>query len=303
MPVYYRRKRDDVLTELPEKIESEEWLEPSSADMNCYLQALESGSYNHHEIRKVSWNVTDISKSSKAKRLKELVEEAYEERRKIIVYSFYLGVIERVQDVLGNKCVGVINGSVSPKERQNIIDRFERAEDGAVLVAQIQSGGVGLNIQAASVIIICEPQVKPSIESQAISRAYRMGQTRNVLVYRLLCKNTIDERMMNILAAKQREFDKYADKSLAAETFVSIDDKSLTAMIEEEIKEKLGNKIDIKESIPSEDKKEVKTQEMVNDKSEIPSTEQVKSKRSYSKKRKASEEDEYMDFDDMFFRT
>lgn len=295
MPVYYRRKRDDVLTELPEKIESEEWLEPSSADMSAYLQALEQGSYNHHEIRKVSWNVTDISKSSKAKRLKELVEEAFEEGRKIIVYSFYLGVIELVRDILGSKCVGVINGSVSPKERQNIIDRFDRAEDGAVLVAQIQSGGVGLNIQAASVIIICEPQVKPSIESQAISRAYRMGQTRNVLVYRLLCKNTIDERMMTILAKKQREFDKYADKSLAAEQFVSIDDKSLTSMIEEEIKEKLGTKIDIKNPIPLEDK------EMVNDKSEISPIEQVKPKINYSKKRKASEEDEYMGLEDAFF--
>lgn len=64
-----------------------------------------------------------------------------------------------------------------------------------------------LNIQAASVVVLCEPQFKPSIENQTISRAYRMGQTRKVFVHRLLCKDTIDERIMQILANKQRIFD------------------------------------------------------------------------------------------------
>lgn len=158
---------------------------------------------------------------------------------KIIVYSFYLDVVSQVSKLLGEKCTGVISGSVSSADRQKIIDEFDKAESGSVLVAQIQSGGVGLNIQSASVVIICEPQVKPSIENQAISRAYRMGQTRNVLVYRLLCKGTIDERMMNILANKQREFDKYADESLAAEQAI-IDDRSLMKLVEDEIKEKIG---------------------------------------------------------------
>ncbi len=53
---------------------------------------------------------------------------------------------------------------------------------------------MGLNIQAASVVIICEPQIKPSLETQAISRSYRMGQIHNVVVHRLLCANTVDEK-------------------------------------------------------------------------------------------------------------
>ena len=56
----------------------------------------------------------------------------------------------------------------------------------AVLVARIHAGGTGLNIQAASVVVLMEPQIKPSLEEQAIARAHRMGQTRRVLVYRLL---------------------------------------------------------------------------------------------------------------------
>ena len=74
-----------------------------------------------------------------------------------------------------------------------------------------------LNIQAASVVVLCEPQFKPSIKNYAISCAYRMGQTRKVFVHRLLCTDTIDERIMQILANKQRIFDAFADRSVAAE--------------------------------------------------------------------------------------
>ena len=107
---------------------------------------------------------------------------------------------------------------------------------GSVLPAQIIAGGTGLNIQSASVVIICEPQLKPSIENQAISRAYRMGQTRDVLVYRLLATNTIDERIDNMLGEKQRIFNEFADRSVAAEEAAEgIDEKTIGNMIQEEI--------------------------------------------------------------------
>ena len=128
-----------------------------------------------------------------------------------------------------------ITGSVSPQRRQEIIDEFDEAQAGTVLALQIQAGGTGLNIQSASVVVICEPQLKPSIENQAISRAYRMGQARNVLVHRLLCPDSIDERMMDLLEKKQREFDAFADKSVAAEKSAELDETTLGDLIEEEI--------------------------------------------------------------------
>jgi SNF2 family DNA or RNA helicase len=130
-----------------------------------------------------------------------------------------------------------INGSVPPRRRQEIIDQFDKAPAGSVLVCQIQSGGTGLNIQTASVVIICEPQFKPSIENQAISRAYRMGQTRNVLVYRLLCVNSVDEKIMDMLEEKQAIFDAFADKSEAAAAHenLMLDDKNFGEIINEEI--------------------------------------------------------------------
>lgn len=84
--------------------------------------------------------------------------------------------------------------------------------------------------------MITEPQFKPSIENQAISRAYRMGQTRNVLVYRLLCENTVDERIRDLLYDKQRIFDTFTDESIATKANQGMDNKKFKSIIDEEIK-------------------------------------------------------------------
>lgn len=166
----------------------------------------------------------------------ELVRDAEEEGRKVLVFSFFLDTIQKVKDLLGRQCLNPINGSITPQRRQEIIDEFDKAPAGTVLAAQIQSGGTGLNIQSASVVIICEPQLKPSIENQAISRVYRMGQVRNVIIYRLLCENTIDEKIVSLLAQKQEIFDAFADKSEAVEQQKQeIDHASFGHLIEEEI--------------------------------------------------------------------
>lgn len=232
-PVYYRRKREDVLTELPELLETEEWCQLGFTEKQEYENAI-LGKNGYNTARRVSWNVDDLRDSSKAKRMLELIDEAEAEDRKVIVFSSYLDTIRKISDMLGSRCTEPINGSVAPARRQEIIDEFDKAPPGQVLAAQIVAGGTGLNIQSASVVIICEPQVKPSIENQAISRAYRMGQSRNVLVYRLLAENTIDERITDLLAKKQAIFDAFADKSVAAQN-VEIDTTSLGNIIQEEI--------------------------------------------------------------------
>ena len=233
-PVYYRRKREQVLTELPELIENKEWCTMTPQEEEIYEKTVYSK--NFMAIRRVSWNVDDLKYSSKAKRLLEIVEDARDDDRKVIVFSYFLDTIGAVCELLGpSSCMNPINGSITPQRRQEIIDEFDSAPAGTVLPAQIQSGGTGLNIQSASVVVICEPQYKPSIENQAISRAYRMGQARNVLVYRLLCEDTVDERILTILERKQAEFDAFADKSVAAKESIELDDKSFGDIIKEEI--------------------------------------------------------------------
>lgn len=233
-PVYYRRKREDVLAELPELIQMQEWCDMTAEDEAQYIRDVVGG--NFMEVRRVSWRNADyLNTSSKARRLREIADLACGDGRKILVFSFFLDTLEKVAALFGPLCIGVINGSVPPDRRQDIIDRFDAAPPGCVLAAQIQSGGTGLNIQTASVVVICEPQYKPSIENQAISRAYRMGQTRNVLVYRLLCTNTVEEKIMQILWSKQEEFNTFADESSAARQDMELDSTTINHVMEEEI--------------------------------------------------------------------
>lgn len=211
-PVYLRRTRDDVLKELPEKIEQEQWVRPTVADMKYYVASLLEK--NFMAMRRISWDHPDLEHSAKAQRLLEILKMAEEEGRKVIVFTYFRDTAEKVCRLAGDNVFGPINGSVPAAKRQQIVDEFSAAPEGAVLVSQVTAGGTGLNIQAASVVVFCEPQIKPSMETQAISRAYRMGQARSVLVYRLLCTGTVDEEIVSILRDKQEIFDCFADESV-----------------------------------------------------------------------------------------
>ena len=234
-PVYLRRTREAVLQELPDLIEKEQWCDLGAQEKQDYKDAVLSG--NFMAIRQVSWQVDDLKNSSKAIRLLELCDQAKEQGRKVIVFSFFRSTIQKVMQLLGDRCTEPITGEISPQRRQEIVDAFSKAEEGAVLVSQVQAGGTGLNIQSASVIIFCEPQIKPSIENQAIARAYRMGQVRDVLVYRLLADDTIDERMLELLKTKQQQFDSFADESVVGEESLKPGEAAwISKLVEEEQK-------------------------------------------------------------------
>jgi len=130
-----------------------------------------------------------------------------------VVFSYFRDVLDTVTAVLGGVAIGPLTGSTPPVHRQTMVDEFGARRDPAVLVCQIQAGGVGLNIQAASVVILTEPQWKPTTEDQAIARCHRMGQVRSVDVHRLLAEDTVDQRMLEILATKAVLFDEYVRRS------------------------------------------------------------------------------------------
>ncbi|MGC5411308.1 helicase-related protein, partial [Streptomyces sp. DT225] len=124
-----------------------------------------------------------------------------------------------------------------------LVDAFTAADGHAVLLSQIQAGGVGLNMQAASVVILCEPQIKPTTEHQAVARVHRMGQIRTVRVHRLLSADSVDQRMLDILARKERLFDAYARRSDVAETTpdaVDVSEGELARRIVEEEQRRLA---------------------------------------------------------------
>jgi len=256
-PAYLRRKREDVLQELPDLIEEDAWCPMGKEDRDAYLKVLMDPQGSFSGMRRVGWQLKQADQSAKGSRLLEICHEAEEEGRKILVFSFFLDTLAKVQELMGDRCLPLITGSVNAEERQNIIDRFYSAGAGSVLACQIQAGGIGLNIQTASVVIFCEPQIKPSLQEQAIGRVYRMGQVRNVLVRHLLCEHTVDERIRDLLERKQDIFEQYADSSVMGEENRKRDSQSVIQnIIDEERKVhgvRLGNEEEEEDKTGEED--------------------------------------------------
>ncbi|MBO2446228.1 DEAD/DEAH box helicase [Actinomadura barringtoniae] len=232
-PAYLRRNQQDVLVELPEVVHVDEWEEFSRADAAAYRQAVASG--NFMAMRSAAY--ADPRRSSKLKRVVELIDEAAANELKVVVFSYFRGVLAAVQSALGERALGPISGDVPPPRRQQLVDDFTAEPGHAVLLAQIQAGGTGLNLQAASVVIICEPQVKPTLETQAIARAHRMGQVRTVQVHRILTTDSVDQRMLDLLRGKDALFDAYARRSDVAEAApeaVDISERELARQLVEQ---------------------------------------------------------------------
>lgn len=213
-PVYLRRNQADVLDELPELVEVDDWVEPTDADDAAYRGAVAAG--NFMAMRRAAF--TAGAGSAKVARLVDIAEEARGNGRRVIVFSHFRDVLDAAMAALGDVAIGPMTGDVPAARRQALVDRFSAADGGAVLVAQIIAGGVGLNIQAASVVVICEPQLKPTTEWQAIARAHRMGQLESVQVHRLLMEDSVDARILEILARKKQLFDDLVRVSATAES-------------------------------------------------------------------------------------
>ncbi|MFB4274322.1 DEAD/DEAH box helicase [Nonomuraea sp. MTCD27] len=237
-PVYLRRNQQDVLAELPDRVEADEWVEFSGADFEAYKQAVAEG--NFMAMRRAAY--AEPATSAKLKRLLELVEDAEANGLKVVVFSYFRAVLAAVGAALDGRAHGPLSGDVGAARRQGLVDEFSAAAGHAVLLSQIQAGGVGLNLQAASVVILCEPQVKPSMETQAVGRAHRMGQVRRVQVHRLLSVDSVDQRMLDILRHKSELFDAYARRSDLAESSgdaMDVSEQSLARQVIEEEQRRL----------------------------------------------------------------
>jgi superfamily II DNA or RNA helicase len=232
-PAYLRRNQEDVLAELPAVMQVDEWEEFSPDDLDAYREAVGAGQFMR--MRRAAY--ARPATSAKLNRLRELVAEAADNGLKVVVFSYFRDVLLTVGQALGSRVFGPLSGNVPAARRQGLIDDFAAVDGHAVLLSQIQAGGVGLNMQAASVVILCEPQIKPTMEHQAVARVHRMGQIRTVQVHRLLATDSVDERMLDILARKERLFDMYARRSDVAETTpdaVDVSDGALARRIVEE---------------------------------------------------------------------
>ena len=227
-PVYLRRNQEDVLPELPEQIQIDDWVEFGGTERSAYRQAVLARAFG--PMRQAAYTADEPARCAKPLRLREIVRESCEDGRKVVVFSFYRDVLDLarrdLEEHLAQRAIaagvfGPLNGSVPVHARQSLVDAFTTAPAPAVLIAQIDIGGTGLNLQAASVVVLCEPQLKPSTEQQAIARAHRMGQVRRVTVHRLLATESVDERLLEMLERKEALFDEYARQSETADRYAA----------------------------------------------------------------------------------
>ncbi len=156
-------------------------------------------------------------RSGKMIRLMELCEQIRERQEKVLIFTQFASLIPHLHDVL-SKIFGqaglCLHGGTPIMERRNIVSEFQKEEGPPFCILSLKAAGTGLTLTQASHVIHFDRWWNPAVENQATDRAYRIGQRKNVLVHRFICKTTIEERIDALLAKKQKMSDDMFDSSL-----------------------------------------------------------------------------------------
>jgi non-specific serine/threonine protein kinase len=124
---------------------------------------------------------------------------------KALVFSQFLGMLGLIRDRLTelNIPYEYFDGSTSAPDREKAIRRFQDDDSVRVFLISLKAGGVGLNLTAADYVYIVDPWWNPAVEQQAIDRTHRIGQTKNIFAYRMICKDTIEDKILQLQEKKR----------------------------------------------------------------------------------------------------
>lgn len=222
-PFILRRTKDQVLKELPEKIENHVFLDFTAEERETYqnkLNAVRSnmlapGAKRYGEVLKsllemrqlCLWQKTPQLQSTKIDFLMENLEQLVTEGHKTLVFSqftTYLDMIENKIKVAGWK-MARIDGSQTIKKRGEMVEIFQNG-DAQIFLISLKAGGFGLNLTAASYIFLMDPWWNPAVERQAIDRAHRIGQENKLTVYRPIIKESVEEKVLVLQQSKRELF-------------------------------------------------------------------------------------------------
>ncbi|WP_163380605.1 DEAD/DEAH box helicase [Cyclobacterium sp. SYSU L10401] len=230
-PFVLRRTKKEVLTELPEKTEEYLYCEMDPVQRKVYdayrneyrdylmkkfeeegagsskMYVLE-GLTRLRQVCDATRLVTHtIGKDASAK-IDLLLEHILEKtgNHKLLVFSQFVKMLDIVQEKLQENHVSYtyLDGKTSLKERESRVNQFQQDPSKRVFLISLKAGGTGLNLTAADYVYILDPWWNPAVENQAIDRCYRMGQEKHVIAYRLICKDTVEEKIMKLQAAKSK---------------------------------------------------------------------------------------------------
>lgn len=248
-PFILRRVKEEVLTELPDRVDQTLWVDMNSDQAGIYdrrrreFRAMIGEAISKDGVEKsqlvmfqalselrrlasVPESLTDGTVvSPKIASLTESVVDAVANGHKIAVFFNFIAGIELVGDRLAELGIGheIMTGSTT--DRKRIVDRFQTDPSCKVLLMTLKVGGVGLNLTAADIVYIFEPWWNKAAEEQAISRLHRMGQKATVYSFSMITRGTIEEKILELQKQKSKLF----------EGLIGSDDSSLKRLTEEDI--------------------------------------------------------------------
>jgi SNF2 family DNA or RNA helicase len=248
-PFILRRKKNDVLDDLPAKTEITLSVSLSEGERAFYetlrRNAVESLERMTEEgdgskqlkilaelmrLRRACCNPNLVSpelglKSSKLELFAETVEELLDNGHKALVFSQFVGHLGLIKEWVESKGIKYqyLDGSTTPQKREEAIAAFQSGRGGDLFLISLKAGGTGLNLTAADYVIHTDPWWNPAVEDQASDRAHRIGQTRPVTIYRLITENTIEEKILQLHAHKRDLADSLLEGSDASAKMTSAD--------------------------------------------------------------------------------
>ncbi|MDD3594685.1 MAG: SNF2-related protein [Candidatus Gastranaerophilales bacterium] len=226
-PFILRRMKRDVAKDLPEKIENIAYCEMTPEQEDLYQQVLEDTRATLlREIQEKGFKNSKMSiftaltrlrqicchpklvkqesiGSGKFELLMDMIEEITSEGHRILLFSQFVQMLDVIKDKFERTGIKYEYLTGETKDRKTVVDNFNNNEEIKVFLLSLKAGGTGLNLTGADYVIHYDPWWNPAVEDQATDRAYRIGQTKNVMVYRLITKNSVEEKIQQLKGKKR----------------------------------------------------------------------------------------------------
>jgi non-specific serine/threonine protein kinase len=227
-PFILRRTKEEVVKELPPKVENVIYSPMGEAQQKLYdnvretyrntiISEIESKGLNKSKmrvleglikLRQVCCHPSLIDNSfddeaGKFEALKMMIDEIASENHKVLVFSQFVRMLTIIRDYLDEQAIEYAYLDGSTKDREGAVNKFQDNEDIRIFLISLKAGGTGLNLTAADYVIHYDPWWNPAVEMQASDRAHRIGQTKKVFTYKLISKDTVEEKIVQLQQQKK----------------------------------------------------------------------------------------------------
>lgn len=224
-PFVLRRTKEQVASELPAKVE--DYLYVSMEEGQRKIYDAFRNKYRNYLLNKIETQGLNKSKmyvlegliklrqicdspellneeedyGTESVKVKELIKQVSEKtgQHKILVFSQFVKMLQVIKGKLDEKGITYeyLDGKCTPKQRSASVEHFQNDDDCRVFLISLKAGGTGLNLTAADYVYLVDPWWNPAVENQAIDRTHRIGQNKKIIAYRMICKDTVEEKILN----------------------------------------------------------------------------------------------------------